>query len=377
MHGQNGDGRMADDRRMARAAAPAVLVLLAATALAGCSTPGAQPNLIRLGYFPNLTQAQPLFGIESGLYPRLMGSVRLETTIFNAGPTAMEALLSGNVDVVYVGPAPALSAIASSEGVVRIVSGSALGGASLVARDGVTLDKDHLAGQRIGAPQLGNTQDIALRHWIQSQGHAVKDQGGDVQVVNAANADLVGLFESGQIDGAWVPEPWATRLVVEGHGHLQLDESSLWPDGTFISTQLVTTRAFLDSHANEVARLLDAHVAATAALQHPDAQVNATLAAAYAKLTGKPLPDEVLRTALSHVRFDTEPARGALGTLAQWTRDLGYASGPVPDLDAAYDLGPLQAALARAGGGHAATSSANSAATAAATTTASQAWLAA
>ena len=330
--------------------AAVLAALMASTALSGCASTGGTPGVLRLGYFPNLTHAQALYGVQSGLYQRTMGDTKLELTTFNAGPAAFEALLSGSVDVIYVGPSPTLNALEhTGDQVVRIVAGSAMGGASLVLRQGVTIDKDSdLEGKRFATPQLGNTQDIALKHWLLGKGQKSSDVGGKVEIVNAQNADILSMFQTSQIDGAWVPEPWATRLVREGHGTVKVDEAELWPKGEFITTQLVTTTDFLASHPTEIAKLLDAHVAATKILQKPDADTEKTINDAVQNITGKSLGIETLHEALGHVHFSTEPLQPAMATLSQWSRDLGFSE-TTPDLAKAYDLGPLNAALARAG----------------------------
>ncbi|MCA1819397.1 MAG: ABC transporter substrate-binding protein, partial [Halobacteriales archaeon] len=145
--------------------------LVLATMLAGCSG-GSEPGALRLGYFPNITHAQPLYGVQSGLYAEKMAGVKLTTMTFNAGPEAFQALLSNSVDVIYVGPSPILNALDhGGNDIVRIVAGSAMGGASFVVRPGVMLEPDSaLAGKTFATPQEGNTQDIALKHWLRQHG---------------------------------------------------------------------------------------------------------------------------------------------------------------------------------------------------------------
>lgn len=324
--------------------------LLAPALLSGCAE-GSRPGVLRLGYFPNLTHAQPLYGIQSGLYQEKMGDTVLETITFNAGPSAFEALNAGSVDVIYVGPSPTLNALArTGSDYVRIIAGSATGGAAFVVRDGVRLDSDaDLAGKRFATPQPGNTQDIALKHWMLGKGHKPTDKGGEVEVVYAQNSDILAMLQNGQVDGAWVPEPWATRLQLEGGGKVHIDEAELWgaTEGKYVTTQVVTTRAYLASHATEVGRFLDAHVAATRRLQEADAEAQRVINDAILDLTGKPLGEETLRRAIANVGFTSEPLTAAMEILADWSRDLGFEAPEDPTN--AYDLGPLEAALARAG----------------------------
>jgi NitT/TauT family transport system substrate-binding protein len=188
--------------------APLALAVLLAAGLAGCTGGGGGDGL-RLGYFPNVTHAQALYGIQSGLYAKELGSHPFLATQFNAGPTAMEALLTGQVDAAYVGPSPVLNALAATGGgTLRIIAGAASGGARLILREGVQVDGPaDLAGKTFASPQLGNTQDVSLKDWLRAQGHATKDKGGDVDVVNAANPDILTLFRTRQLDGATASSP--------------------------------------------------------------------------------------------------------------------------------------------------------------------------
>lgn len=329
----------------------AVAALLAATGLAGCAATTCEPGRLRLGYFPNLTHAQPLYGVHTGLYQETLGDIAFEAFTFNAGPNAYEALLSGSVDAIYVGPSPTLNALdKTGTEVVRIVAGSASGGASLVVRPGV--DVGHgadLAGKRFATPQLGNTQDVALKHWLLGRGHRSEDQGGKVEVRNAQNADILTMFQRGQVDGAWVPEPWATRLVLEGDGVVAIDEADQWPDRRFVSTHLVVRRACTEQAPAAVERLLAAHMAATAALQKADEATLRILNDATEAVTKQRLADETLRVAFGRIAFDSDPMPAAMEELANRTLALGFLRGK-PDVHGAFDGEPL-AALRDAGDG--------------------------
>lgn len=321
------------------------LVLLAvgfvlAFGMAGCLGGDAQAGVLRLGYFPNLTHAQPLYGVSSGLYQQHLGDTRLETQTFNAGPTAFETLLAGRVDVIYVGPSPTISAIdKKGVDVVVIVAGTASGGASFVTRSGVD-GPDDLHGRSFATPQLGNTQDVALKHYLLDHGLKRRDQGGDVNIVNAPNADILALFQNGDIDGAWVPEPWATRLVREGGGHVMVDEATLWPDGQFVTTHLVTTRHFLQERPEDIRHLLEAHAEATRALQEGTDDVLAQVNDGLAQAAGKPLPEETLRAAFPHINFTDDPLKDTFRRQFEMSHDVGFA-GDVPDIDRVYDLSYL------------------------------------
>jgi NitT/TauT family transport system substrate-binding protein len=327
------------------ALALAVAGLLAATALGGCASLSCDPGRLRLGYFPNLTHAQPLYGVHTGLYQEALGDVRLEAFTFNAGPNAYEALLSASVDAIYVGPSPTLNALEKTgTEVVRIVAGSATGGASLVVRPGVDVGEGaDLAGKRFATPQLGNTQDVALKHWLLGRGHRSEDQGGDVEVRNAQNADILAMFQRGQVDGAWVPEPWATRLVLEGQGVVAVDEADLWPGKRFVTTHLVVRRVCVEQAPEAVQRLLAAHLAATATLRQADDATLRALNDATEAATRQRLADETLRVAFGRITFDSDPLPQAMDELANRTLSLGFLR-QKPDVRAAFHLEPLAAA---------------------------------
>ena len=209
----------------------------------------AEPVELRLGYFPNVTHATALAGIKQGFFEEaLPDNVTLTTTPFNAGPEAVEAIFSGGLDASFIGPNPAINAFARSKGeAIRIVSGATSGGAYLVVKPEIT-SAAQLKGKKLATPQLGNTQDVALRAWLKEQGLSSDAQGGgDVSILPQPNAQTLDTFRSGDIDGAWVPEPWATRLVQEGGGTVLVDERDLWPDGQYVTTHLVVTPTFLEA----------------------------------------------------------------------------------------------------------------------------------
>ena len=167
-------------------------------------------STLRLGYFPNVTHAPAIIGVQNGSFAAKLGSnVKLELKTFNSGTEATTALLAGAIDASFVGPNPAINAYQKTNGGIRIVAGTASGGAVLVVKPSINSAAD-LKGKKIATPQLGNTQDVALRTWLNKNGlHETKD-GGDVTIVPEDNSTTLTAFQSGAIDGAWVPEPWAT-----------------------------------------------------------------------------------------------------------------------------------------------------------------------
>lgn len=303
---------------------------------------------VRLGYFPNITHAPALIGVEDGLFDQALAPHTLTTRPFNAGPEAVEALFSGALDAAYLGPNPTINAYAKSKGeALRIIAGSTSGGAAFVVAPSIKAASD-LKGKTVASPQLGNTQDVALRSWLKEQGlDTTTSGGGDVKVVPQANADIFTAFKAKRISGAWVPEPWVTRLAQEAGGTVLVDERDEWPGGRFVTTQLVVRTAFAKQHPDVVRKLLEGHIEAVErAMAGGDAATSAANGQ-LAALTGKPLSDAVLDAAWANLEFTVDPIASSLRTSALRAEDLGLLE-PV-DLDGIYDLGPLNALLKAAG----------------------------
>src|SRR3954466_15071853 len=310
----------------------------------GSSAAGAAPDELRLGYFANVTHAAALIGVQQHFLADELGSTKLTTQVFNAGPDEVEALFAGGLDAAYIGPSPTVNAYGQSKGdALRIIAGAASGGAELVVRDGINSPAD-LKGTTLASPQLGNTQDVALRTWLTSQGlkNSV-DGGGDVTITPTANADVPNLFDSGELDGAWVPEPTASLLVLEHKGHVLVDEKDLWPQGQFVTTQLIVRTEFLQKYPDAVAALLRGHVKAVEFAQSdPDGAKKAVNAALDAG--GKALKDPVLERAWSELTVTYDPIASALETSAKNAVTAGTTEKQV-DLKGIYDLRPLNAIL--------------------------------
>jgi len=315
-----------------------------ADSAASSSSGGTAPEL-RLGYFANVTHAAALIGVQDGLFAKELGDTKLTTQVFNAGPDEVEALFGGAIDAAYIGPSPTINAYGQSDGdAIRIIAGAASGGAQLVVRNGIDKPAD-LKGTTLASPQLGNTQDVALRTWLTDQGLKNSVQGGgDVTIAPTANSDVLNLFKSGQLDGAWVPEPYSSRLVLEGGGHVLVNEKDLWPEGKFVTTHLIVSTDFLTKYPDTVAALLRGHVAAVKeATDHADAaktSVNAALQAA----GGKPLEAAVLDRAWSELTVTYDPIASALKKSAENGVSAGTTETKV-DLKGIYDLRPLNAVL--------------------------------
>ncbi len=339
---------------MAMRLSPRVAVVAAALLIAGCGTataPGSsiQSVTLRLGYFPNVTHAAAVVGVAKDMYrDALSANVTLETKTFNAGPEAVEALLSGGLDATFIGPNPAINAFEKSGGAaVRIISGATSGGAFLVVRDGINSPAD-LVGTKIASPQLGNTQDVALRKWLASQGYTTDAQGGgDVSVVPQGNSQTLETFIAHQIDGAWVPEPWATQMIQKGGGHVLVDERDLWPGGQYVTTQLVVATDFLDKHPEVVKELIAGHLAATDYVNNNPADAQAGLVAAINQLTGSTLDPDVISASWNNLTFTMDPVAPSLQSSADAAVSLGFLDSS--ELTGIYDLTLLNQVLGDAG----------------------------
>ncbi|KWX02140.1 Aliphatic sulfonates family ABC transporter [Carbonactinospora thermoautotrophica] len=340
-----------------RSALGLVAALALAGSLAACSTTSATTGSgggkggaeLRLGFFANVTHATPLVGVEKGFFAKELGSTRLKTQVFNAGPAAVEAIFAGAIDAAYLGPNPAINAFARSKGkAIRIIAGATSGGASLVVRPGIT-SAAQLRGKKIATPQLGGTQDVALRSWLASQGLKTDPSGkGDVEILaNTQNAQTLQLFQAGRIDGGWLPEPWASRLVLEAGAKVLVDERTLWPQGRFVTTHLIVSTKFLTAHPETVAALLRGQVAANDWIAKHPAEAKAAVNAQLQKLAGKPLKPEVLDRAWSNIEVTNDPLASTLATSARHAEQAGLLEHT--DLKGIYDLAPLNAILTKTG----------------------------
>jgi NitT/TauT family transport system substrate-binding protein len=319
-----------------------------AAATPSASSTGTPAASLSLGYFANVTHSTPIVGVANGFYTAKLGSTKLTTQIFSAGPTEMTALLAGKLDAAYVGPSAALTAYIQSKGAaLKIIAGAETGGAELVVNSSITTVAD-LKGKTIADPQLGNTQDVALRYWLKQQGYTTTLQGGgDVTIEPEANATTLTLFEEGKIQGAWVPEPWASRLVVEGGAHVLVDEKTLWPGGQFATTNLVVNTAFLNAHPQTVAELLQGQIAANAWIEANPAQAQTVINAQLVKLTGKALKASEITRSWAEETVTNDPIAASLQTeLNHAVSDGLLQNSPI---DGIYDLTPLNQALTAAG----------------------------
>ncbi|WP_328844424.1 aliphatic sulfonate ABC transporter substrate-binding protein [Streptomyces sp. NBC_00258] len=304
---------------------------------------------VRIGYFPNLTHATALVGDQEGLLQKELGGTKVSYSQFNAGPAEIEALNSGSIDIGWIGPSPAINGYSTTDGKgLRIIGGSASGGVKLVVNpDKVTSLKD-VKGKKIATPQLGNTQDVAFLNWIAEQGWKVDAQSGkgDVSVVRTDNKITPDAYKSGSIDGAWVPEPTASKLVAEG-GKVLLDEADLWPDKKFVITNIIVSQKFLTEHPDVVQAVLRGSVRTNTWINANPEKAKAAANEKLKELSGKPLPAGVLDPAWKSIQFTDDPLASTLNTEAAHAVKAGLLK--QPKLDGIYDLTPLNKVLSAEG----------------------------
>jgi NitT/TauT family transport system substrate-binding protein len=335
-----------------RTRAAVALLAVACFGLAACGSDGgstAKPSAVRLGYFPNVTHAPALVGVAEGTFTKRLNGVTLSTFTFDSGTTAVEALLAGSLDLTFVGPNPSINAWAKTKGeAVRIVAGSTSGGAFLVVKPDIT-SPAQLKGKKIATPSLGNTQDVALRAWLKAQGYATTPEGGgDVAVVPQKNSTTVQAFGTGDIDGAWVPEPYATQLIDEG-GKVLVNERDLWKQtgGEFVTTQLLVRTQFLKDHPDQVKAIIEGEADAIDVLAADPAKAQADVVDQIGKITGKAPKPKVVATSIGNLTFTLDPIAASLQKSADDAVTVGLLT--KVDLTGIHDLGLLNQVLKAAG----------------------------
>ncbi len=334
-------------RRAPRALAALAALAVVSLGLTGCGgeeAQGASPTTLRLGYFPNITHAPALVGVEKGIIQQQLGAnIKLDTKTFNAGPAAIEALFSGAIDATYIGPNPAINGHAQSKGAaLRIIAGGASGGVALVVKPGINGPQD-LKGKKIATPQLGNTQDVAIRYWLKQNGlSTTKEGGGDVKIIPQENAQTIETFGANQIDGAWVPEPFVSRLVGAG-GKVLVDERDLWPDKKFVITHLIVRTEFLQKYPDAVKKLIEAHVASNEFIKAKPDEAQQAVSDHIGKISGKPLDLKLIKQAWPTLEFLNDPIASSLKSGADHAIEIGLLE--KVDLSGIYDLKILNEVL--------------------------------
>jgi NitT/TauT family transport system substrate-binding protein len=332
----------------------AVALISAPVSIASAQSIADEKKTLRIGYFPNITHSQAVIGLNNGDFQNSLGdNVTVETFRFNAGPSAIESLLADRIDATYIGPNPAINGYLLTGGNdLRVISGATSGGASFIVRNDSGIETvNDLGGKKFASPQLGNTQDVALRKYLIDNGFNTVENGGNVTVLPIANADILTVFLKKEIDGAWVPEPWATRLVQEAGGKVFLDEKSLWPDGKFVTGNIIVRTDYLRDNHEIIKKLLEAHVDETLWINNNTAQAAKEFNTQLKKITGQEISENVLNKAYSNLEITYDPLKLTLFKSANDAYDLGFIEKGKdrPNLSGIYDTTLLNEVLAEKG----------------------------
>ena len=300
-----------------------ILVVVLQTADAGDKV------IIRFGHFPNITHAQGVIAHalsregKGWFEDRLGPNVEIQWFTYNAGPSAMEAVFTGSLDVTYVGQGPALNAHFKSNGdEIRVISGAANGGAALLVKaDGPIKVPADFRGKKIATPQLGNTQDISCRAWLKNQGFKVTQLGGEVTVVPTANPDQLPLFQTGGVDAVWTVEPWVTRLEREAKGKIFLEDSDV------ITTWLVSSTGFLNNHRELASKIAAANVELTEWIRANSAEAQKTLIRELKEETRSEFAPDAVAQAWKRIKFTTEVPQDLVTKAVKDGKDAGFLKG--------------------------------------------------
>lgn len=310
-----------------------VVVTISVLLITSCATSEVVENdskreitTVKLGYFPNLTHAAALVGVQQGHFKSSLKNIdlTLTPTIFNAGPDAVTALFGNSIDCSYIGPNPTINAYVQSKGeAVRVVAGAASAGSALVVRPGISKAGD-LKGKTLATPQLGNTQDVALRTWLLEQGiQSTAEGAGEIFIRPQSNAEGLSAFASGSIDGAWVPQPWVAEFVSAG-ALVLLNEKELWPNNRFVTANIVCNSEFISQHPEAVEALLMGHLASLDSISKDPESAKESFSLALQAITGSSPKQEVLDEAWKDIEFTYDPLSETLEKSAEDAVYVGF-----------------------------------------------------
>ena len=313
--------------RSAIAAGIGAIIVFSALGVALSASDDTYENKIRIAYFPNIGHAIPIVGMEKGIFVEHLGEdVKIETKVFDSGPQAIESLFANSVDLAYVGPGPAINGFLNSNNQnVKILAGAASGGASFIVHpDSEINSAADFAGKKIAAPQIGNTQDVSLRHFLAENQLKPAEKGGNVVVYNIPNPDIYTLFVKGDIDGAWVAEPWATILETELNGNRLFHEEDLWPDKEFASVLLIGNVDYIDKNSAVWADYIRAHHETQIWIEANPIETRNVFNDFLDSYLGQSLSDDVVDVALSNIMITADPKPNSVVSFAEKADALGY-----------------------------------------------------
>jgi NitT/TauT family transport system substrate-binding protein len=327
-------------------AAPSASPSPAATTAALPKLPTAP--VVRIGFFANVTHAPALVAQQLRLFDDTLAKegTKVEYVLFNAGPAAIEAMKGGAIDVSYIGPNPSVAGYTSTQGqLLNIVSGSSSAGAQFVVKPTIKTVAD-LKGKKFASPQLGGTQDVALRAYLKDQGINTNIAGGgDATIIPTDNAQTLTLFKRGDIDGAWLPEPWASRLVTEAGARVFVDERALWPSGQFVTTNIIASKSFLSKYPGTVRTILQDNNTAIRYIAKNVQGSKDLVQQQILKWTGKAIPDAAINRAWGNLNFTWDPLPLTLKKSADDAVSAGLLKLNPTSLTGIYDLRLLNSVL--------------------------------
>ena len=317
----------------------------------GCSSKQDIDNTtVRIGHFPNITHSQALIGRAEGQFQKELGDTnKIEWKTFNAGPSEIEALFAGEVDIGYIGPGPAINGYAKSKGDLQIIAGGTNAGAILVSRQDLILkDIKDLSGKKVAIPQFGNTQDLTLRNLMQQNGLKDTTKGGTVEIRQVDNPDIKTLLDKGEIDAALVPEPWGSRLISEVKANVVLDYNQLWRNGKYTTAVVVARTKFVQEHPDIIEKFLRTHVELTDFINKNPEKAKETVNREITELTQKPLSKDILDASFSRLTVTNDPEKDSVVEFVKLSVDTGFLK-EKPDLKDLFNLEILNKVLKKKG----------------------------
>jgi len=325
----------------------AVIAFAVITSL-GNSSDQANQDKVRVAFFPSIGHAVPIVGIENGIFQRGIGDqIKIETKLFDSGPQVIESIFARSIDVAYVGPGPVINGFLKSHGNdIKILAGAASGGASFIIQPDSGLDSiENFDGKRIASPQISNSQDVSLRYYLASNDLKPIEKGGTVFVLNISNPDIYTLFAKGDIDGAWVSEPWATMLVQELDGVRLFNEEKLWPNEQFASVLLIARTNYIENNPEIIHNWIKSHEETVSWINSNPDKSKSMFSDFLLGYMGKSLPSEIIDESFSNLTITADTIKKSVLTFAERADSLGYLGRSGYNLDGIFYNVDLKADL--------------------------------
>ena len=316
-----------------------VIVAIAITITFFSDSDQINQDKIRVAFFPSIGHIIPIVGLEEKIFEKGIGEEKqIETKLFDSGPQVIESIFSGSIDVAYVGPGPIINGFLKSDGKdIKILSGAASGGASFIIQPNSGLESlENFDGKRIASPQISNSQDVSLRHYLESHGLKSVEKGGTVFVLNISNPDIYTLFAKGDIDGAWVPEPWATILVQELDGIRLFNEEKLWPNEEFASVLLIVRTEYLENNPETIQKWVESHEKTVTWINSNPDKSKSLFSSFLMDYMGKSLPTKIIDESFSNITITSDPIKNSVIIFAERADSLGYLGRDGYNLDGIF-----------------------------------------